>query len=83
MLETKSKEKGLQIPIIKFRHDMAKSLMETLPETGYCFKLNLSQSRNRSGVRVELGSADIEFDISILDRISKLLSYTPAKATPS
>ena len=79
VLSPKHTENGLQIPILKFRHDMAKSLMQSLPDQGYCLKLNLSQSRFRSGLRIELGAADLEVDISIVDRISKLLSYSPAK----
>ena len=49
VVDPKHIENGLQIPILKFRHDMAKSLMEALPEQGYCVKLNLNQSRNRTG----------------------------------
>ena len=62
---------------------MAKSLMEALPDQGYCVKINLNQSRNRTSLRAELGAAEFEIDISIMDRISKLLSYSPAKTKSS
>lgn len=78
VVDTQHSDRGLQVPLLKFRHDMAKSLMEALPEQGYCIKLSLSQSRYRTSLRVELGAADLELDISIIDRISKLLSFSPS-----
>jgi autophagy-related protein 2 len=77
VLAPDQQKEGLQIPILKFRQDMHKSLLESLPEYGYCVRVNISQTRSRSSLRLELGRADFEFDPSIIDRISRLLSYQP------
>lgn len=81
VLAPAKREEGLQIPILKFRQDMAKSLLEALPEHGYCVKVNLSQTRARSSIRLELGKADFEFDPSIIDRISRIIGYAPPKSS--
>ena len=69
--------KSLQLPILKFKIDTTKSMIEAMPLVGHCFKLTMSQSRRSTQLSIDLGEAAVDLDPSIVDRIGRLLAYHP------